>query len=177
MIVREANIVDAPKIARVQVNTWRTAYRGIVPSDYLASLSYEKRESSWVQILSSAAKDSHFVYVVADELGQIVGFASGGRERTGDTAYNGELSAIYVLNAYQRRGIGLSLALAVVDRLAMAGMRSMLVWVLKDNPSCRFYQALGGLKVHEKQVEIGEVVLDEIAYGWTDTSVITKLKP
>lgn len=91
--------------------------------------------------------------------------------------YNGELSAIYVLNAYQRRGIGLSLALAVVDRLAMAGIHSMLAWVLKDNPSCRFYQALGGQKVHEKQVEIGGIMLDEIAYGWTDTNVIIQPKP
>lgn len=51
MIVREAKLEDVGAIARVQVNTWRTTYRGIIPEDYLANLSYEKREKSWVQIL------------------------------------------------------------------------------------------------------------------------------
>lgn len=80
MTVREASLADVPMIARVHVDTWRTAYRGIIPENYLASLSYEKREIGWVQILSSAAQSSQFVYVAADDSGQIVGFASGGSE-------------------------------------------------------------------------------------------------
>ncbi len=55
MIVPEASYDDAPAIARVHVDTWRTTYRGIVPEDYLATLSYEKRESRWAQMLSTAA--------------------------------------------------------------------------------------------------------------------------
>jgi FR47-like protein len=57
---------------------------------------------------------------------------------------------------------------AVVKRLARAGIDSMLVWVLAANPSRRFYEALGGRQVCEKQIEIGGVMLDEIAYGWAD---------
>jgi len=45
----------------------------------------------------------------------------------------------------------------------------MLVWVLADNPACRFYEALGGQKVYEKQIERGSTMLNEFAYGWTDT--------
>jgi L-amino acid N-acyltransferase YncA len=173
MIVREASIADVPMIAQVHVDTWRSAYRGILPEHYLASLSYEKRENGWMQILKSAAQSSNFVYVAAEESGQIVGFASGGKERTGDALYKGELSAIYVLDTYQRRGIGLSLTRAVVDRLAIAGIRSMLVWVLKDNPSCRFYEAIGGQKVYEKQIERGGVMLNEVAYGWTTFDIMS----
>ena len=47
MIVREAKIADAPAIARVNLDTWRTAYRKIIPAYYLAQLSYEKGESRW----------------------------------------------------------------------------------------------------------------------------------
>jgi hypothetical protein len=47
MILREARPADAAKIARVHVDGWRTTYRGIVPDDYLAALSYEAQERSW----------------------------------------------------------------------------------------------------------------------------------
>ena len=76
--------------------------------------------------------------------------------------------AIYVLEAYQGRGLGRDLTLDVVARLVADGRRSMLVWVLADNPACRFYEALGGRRVEVKRISIGGVELDEVAYGWTD---------
>lgn len=169
MIVREARLEDAVAIARVHVNTWRTTYRGIIPEDYLANLSYEKREQGWVQILKNG---DGFVYVAIDESGEIIGFACGGKERTGNAIYQGELMAIYILEAYQGKRIGHNLTLAVVERLAMLEINSMLVWVLTANPACKFYQAMGGEKVYEKQIAIGGVQLDEVAYGWKDTSII-----
>jgi hypothetical protein len=86
VIVREANIRDVGAIARVHVNTWRTTYRGIIPEDYLANLSYEKPEKSWVQILKNG---DWFIYVAIDESGEIIGFACGGKERTGNSIYQG----------------------------------------------------------------------------------------
>jgi len=61
------------------------------------------------------------------------------------------------------------LAQTVAERLARAGLHSMLVWVLADNPARHFYEALGGQQVRGQQITIGGVTLDEIAYGWTDT--------
>lgn len=168
MILREARLDDAEAIARVHVDTWRTTYRGIVPQEYLARLSYEQRERSWRQMLSTA-EDSHFIYVIEDRAGQIIGFANGGKERTGDSVYKGELYAIYIIDTCQRQGLGRRLTRAVVERLCEVGFHSMLVWVLADNPACRFYEALGGQKVYEKQIERGGVMLNEFAYGWTDT--------
>lgn len=173
MIVREANDLDLPAIARVHVDTWRTTYSGIMPEDTLAKLSYEKREQGWRQIFGTAADSCQFLYV-ADESGQIVGFASGGPERTDDPIYKGELNAIYVLKNYQRKGIGHRLTLAVVERLARADIHSMLVWVLAENPSCQFYEALGGQKVYKKPIERGGIILNEVAYGWTDTRVFSR---
>lgn len=172
MIVREASSDDAPAIARVHLYTWRTTYRGIVPKSVLTNLSYDSRKNSWVQILSNATKKNHFVYVAEDEAGQIVAFADGGPERTGDPIYKGELYAIYILTDYQLKGIGRRLTLAVAENLAVIGIHSMLVWVLEDNPSFRFYEALGGQKVYEKRIQIGRVMLNEVAYGWLNTRVL-----
>jgi hypothetical protein len=43
LVIREAAPADAPGIARVHVDTWRTTYQGIVPDQFLARLSYEAR--------------------------------------------------------------------------------------------------------------------------------------
>lgn len=37
-MVRSARVEDAGAIARVNVDTWRTTYPGIVPQDYLDAL-------------------------------------------------------------------------------------------------------------------------------------------
>ena len=43
-----------------------------------------------------------------------------------------------------------------------------MLWVLRDNPSRGFYEALGGRVVGEKMQEIGGVAVVEVAYGWDD---------
>lgn len=46
MIIRKANFNDISSIAKVHVDTWKTTYKGIVPNDYLESLSYKKQKKS-----------------------------------------------------------------------------------------------------------------------------------
>ena len=167
MLIREASPTDAAAIARVHVDSWRTTYAGIVPADYLANLSYARREQSWRDLLSAPTL-SGCVYVAAQDTGEIVGFASGGPERSGDAVYRGELYAIYLLAHYQRQGLGRRLTVAVVQQLLQCGLSSMLVWVLAANPGRAFYAALGGQQVYEKRVTIGAGLLLEVAYGWPD---------
>lgn len=169
--IREADVSDAAAIARVHVDCWRTTYAGIVPEDYLANLSYSQREQIWHAALSASESPS-FVYVAEDTTGEVVGFASAGQERSGQVAYKGELYAIYILASYQRRGIGRRLTQAVAKRLVEAGIHSMLVWVLADNPFRAFYEALGGQQVTEQEIAIGGAKLMEVAYGWRDVRIL-----
>lgn len=167
MIIRKAKLADAPAIAKVHVDAWRTTYHKLMPADFLANLSYKQRETIWVEILSSISQ-GNFTYVAEDENGTIIGFASGGKERSGDRLYDGELYAIYIIEQYQRQSLGYELISAITVSLIESGIRSMLVWVLADNPAYRFYERLGGRQVNQKQVEIGGVQLIEVAYAWTD---------
>jgi len=174
MRIREANIDDSAGIARVRVDSWRTAYAGIVPDDHLAGLSYRQDERRGRERFPKP-DDAGFVYVAEDDSGQIVGYASAGPERGGDPGYKGELYAIYLLPAYQRKGIGRQLTLTVVRRLLQQGFRSMLVWVLAENPSRGFYEALGGKRLYEKPIVIGGAELIEVAYGWQDLRKLVKM--
>lgn len=167
MHVRPAQPGDAPGIARVHVDGWRSTYPGIVPDHYLASLSYITYEERWRARLCDPAPDT-CVYV-AEDGGRVVGFAMGGPERDGDPEYPGELYAIYVLPECQGRGAGRRLVAAVAASLAEAGHQALLVWVLEANASGRrFYEALGGRLVRRREIEIGGARLPEVGYGWRD---------
>ena len=105
--------------------------------------------------------------------GEIVGFVHGGPERTGNPLYTGELYAIYLLAGYQRHGVGRQLTRAVANGLLQHGLSSLLVWVLANNPSRAFYEALGGQYVAEQEITIGTVRLREVAYGWRGVRELT----
>ena len=47
MKIRVALIEDSESIARVQVNSNRTTYRGIMPDDYLNNLSCKDKAVEW----------------------------------------------------------------------------------------------------------------------------------
>ncbi len=174
MLIREANSSDAAGIARVHVDSWRTTYPGLVPEDVLANLSYERSASNWRQVLSSPDR---VVFVAEGDAGEIVGFASGGPERTGNKGYDGELYAIYLLQGFQKQGIGSRLILALATRLAALGRQSLFVWVFSDNPARSFYEKIGGIRVTEQVIEIGSARLMETGYGWGDIhALIENLK-
>ena len=164
MFIREAKVEDAKGIASVHVDSWRTTYQGIVPDSFLESLSYERREQIW-----TTGIEENKVYIAEDKHGEIVGFASGGKERTGKyEAYIGELYAIYLLEGQQGKGIGQKLFQSVVKDLKEKKLNSMLIWALAENPACRFYEKLGGKKIDTSEIEIDGKKLVEVAYGWSE---------
>jgi ribosomal protein S18 acetylase RimI-like enzyme len=170
MIVRPAREEDIPSIARVHVESWRTTYRGIVADSFLAGLSYQKHEERHRKYMAQPGA----VYFVAEfPRGCIVGFLSGGPERSGDLRFPGELYAIYVLDQHRRHGIGSALVRQWATSLRQATLNSALVWVLADNkPAVDFYGRLGGKPLREQMIEIGGASLRELAYGWEDLSIL-----
>ena len=170
--IREADPIDAGAIARVHVDTWRTAYAGILPAEFLAGLSYADREQMWQQALT-ADRPAMSMLVAETEGCEIVGFAYGAPEREGNRVYRGEIFAIYVLDECQRQGIGRLLFSAAAHHFLKHGINSMLLWVLEDNhPARQFYELMGGEYVEQKTITIGGTDLIEVAYGWKDITEI-----
>lgn len=172
-LIRDATVEDATGIARVHVETWRSAYAGILPSEYLARLSWEEGARRLQEYLKNMEPERFLL--VAEVQGEIAGFSSGGPERSGDEVYRGEIYALYVLPAYQRQGIGRRLVGASARRLLQAGTGNLLIWVLSANPSRRFYERLGGQPVREREIEIGGISLPEVGYGWSDLEALASM--
>jgi len=172
-LIRRATADDADAIARVRIDTWRTTYRGHLPDALLDSLAYDQNSAQWGRVLAAAAPER--IAYVAEDAGAVVAFVSAGPERTGDVEYRGEIYAIYVLDAHQRRGIGRALTRRAVGDLLAQGRRSLLIWVLRGNAKGRaFYEALGGRAVREREDEIEGVPVVEVGYGWEDAAPLAR---
>lgn len=167
MRVRAAEEGDAGAIARVHVTVWRETYAGIMPAEFLAGLSEERRRVSWTATIRGEGPPDAKVFVAEDPAHGIVGFAMAGRERTGHAEFDAELWAINIAASHHRRGLGRMLIQGTAQYLADTGRRSMLLWVLEANPARGFYERLGGTRLAETRApSFGAVSLIEVAYGW-----------
>jgi ribosomal protein S18 acetylase RimI-like enzyme len=158
--VRPATIDDAGAIARIHVRAWQAAYTGIVPVEYLAKLSEQKRARWWREHIAQQRS----VTLVAEIDGEIGGWISFGPSRDEDTMGKSEIYAVYVLPRYWFRGIGHRLLNEAEARLPHE--REVTLWVLRENfRALRFYEA-AGYKIDslEKPISFGKTVLVEVRY-------------
>lgn len=139
-MIRPAKEEDAAGIARIHVETWRAAYAGIMPAEFLASLSVENRIKMWVALLDRNPRN----LLVAEDAGEMSGFCHSVLFRGEGTRICGETMAVYVLPQFQGRGHGLALMQATEADFRARGVAEAVLWVLEANhPTRRFYERFG----------------------------------
>jgi ribosomal protein S18 acetylase RimI-like enzyme len=162
--IRAARPGDARRIARLDVETWRATYAGILTTPFLVGLSTRRREVGWASVIEREPRD---VWVALDADGEIVGFGSCGRNRDGHE-FAGEVFTLYVAPDWQNQGIGRQLLLALFGRLVAQGCGSVIIWVLRDNPARFFYHRLGGRDVRHRAFVVGGKRVEAAGYAWRD---------
>jgi GNAT superfamily N-acetyltransferase len=166
MTIRTATEADIPAIARVHVESWQWAYRGMLPQAYLDGLSHQKHVERHQRLWHNLGS-FRLVAELADA--GIVGFLHGGRERTSDPDHIGEIYAVYLLENHHRLGLGTALIRAWATELRRSGINSALVWALAANHrAAAFYQKCGAKKLRDQPLDIAGVTVSEIAWGWDD---------
>ena len=103
---------------------------------------------------------------------ELIGFGAAGLERENQDETAGEIYALYLLQEHQGKGLGKQLFLEVAKKLESEGYQSMMLWVLADNPACKFYEAMGGTATRQKDIDIKQNTLIEVAYEWQQLDVI-----
>ena len=171
VLIRAATIDDCASIARVQVDSYRTAYAGILPQAYLDHFTYEEQTQDWRDLLSSGSHD--ILLVAQPDSGEIAGYALG-RSGGDIQPFESELVALHVRRSHQRQGLGQQLFTVCAQQLWHKGCTSMMLWVLAQNPARAFYEHLGGRLIGTRQVDLGagDVVATEVAYGWVNIEKI-----
>ncbi|MDM5188233.1 GNAT family N-acetyltransferase [Bacillus sp. DX4.1] len=163
--IRKAIEADTKGMAKVHVDSWKTAYKRIVSDEFLANLSYESREKQWKSIFKQATPN-HYTYVAEISDGTVIGFINGGPERTEKYNCDGELYAIYILQEYRGLKVGQQLFQSLVLNFIQSEFRSVLVWVISNNPSKSFYEKYSPDCIDTKF--INRLGVEEMAYGWSD---------
>jgi ribosomal protein S18 acetylase RimI-like enzyme len=165
-LVRQARLTDAQAIGRIEVETWRTTYAGMLPDRVLLGMSEQRQIASWAGFLRHRPGD---VFVAEAEGSQgLSGFGNCGPQREQTLGYGGEVYTLYVRPEAQGAGVGRELLLALFARLIHCGHRSALIWVIRANPSRFFYERLGGKLALHRPIPLGGAPVEAVAYGWRD---------
>lgn len=127
---------DFGAIGRVYAQSWKHAYRGIVPQPYLDALSGER----WSGILA-ANQPGNLVMMDGDVY---VGTSKVCPARDEAMVSWGEIVSLYLLPDHMGKGLGAMLLRAALDALIEMGYRHAYLWVLEQNLHARgFYEHNG----------------------------------
>lgn len=131
------------QIATIHVETWQAAYRGLMPAEFLESLSISDRAKKWQEMLSDANDQTVFLVGLIED--NVQGWASLCKCRDDDANDHwGEVGGIYVHPLAQKRGLGALLMSDGLDLLKKAGYTQATLWVLTSNAAARkFYESKG----------------------------------
>ena len=162
--IRYASMDDIHSMGRVYVDTWKAAYQGMIPKEFLDGLTASRWVDSYRKTLNREGMPKAAVLVLD---GQIIGVSSFMQTRDEDLSENyGEIISLYVLPEYWRQGFGSRLMGWVTGELKAMGFRHCALWTLEGNLRAqKAYERFGFKKDgHRKSVEIGGASVDNIRY-------------
>jgi GNAT superfamily N-acetyltransferase len=131
--VRPARAEDVEAIARVQLVTWRTAYRSLLPASVLDEWDEPAAVDAWRAAVLEPPTPGHTVLVALDGPA-VAGFAAvtPGEGSVHGTATS-ELATLLVEPRWGRRGHGSRLLAAVVDLASATGVVTLQMWLPEDD--------------------------------------------
>lgn len=151
---------DRMAISKIYEESWKYAYRGIVPKDYLDSIP----EGRWA---SGLDRENRSTLVCVDG-GKLVGTSSFCGSRFEQFPGWGEVISIYLLPDYMGKGLGRLLLESVISELKKLGYTDIFLWVLEENLRARrFYEQFGFSSTDDCLTQtIGGKDLREVRYTY-----------
>ena len=160
--IRRAEPDDALAIADVHHDTWQGTYAGIIPHRALTKMINRRGMAWWADAIRRAAS-----VLVIEIGGEVVGYATLGRNRARELPQQGEIYELYVRPEYQGIGLGTRLFTAAREKLAAHGLTGVVVWALEDNTNAvNFYAGAGGRDIAEGVEVFDTKALRKVAFVW-----------
>lgn len=149
---------DRMAISEVYEQSWKFAYDGIIPKEYLDSIP----KGRWAASIDNPNLKS----LICVENGRIVGTSSFCESRFEQFRDFGEIVSIYFLPDYMGKGYGKILMESVIAQLREQEYEDIFLWVLEENIRARrFYERFGFMLADEYLDDnIGGKNLREVAY-------------
>jgi GNAT superfamily N-acetyltransferase len=153
--VRPARPEDADEIARIQLVTWRTAYRRLFPAHVLANLDEAYLARGWREAITETPSPRHRVLIAVEQsetATTVVGFAASGPAdeqalAPEEPALDDHVAAItdlLVEPRWGRRGHGSRLLAATVDLWREDAFKSAVAWAYDADDAMKKFLASTG---------------------------------
>jgi ribosomal protein S18 acetylase RimI-like enzyme len=160
--IRYAGISDSRILGEIHSQSWKAAYKGIIPDEILSSITTERRQKYFEKALTEGWEEDAIIYIDNKAVGLI---CIGKCRDTDKDDFYGEIWGIYLLPEYFSMGIGSKLINWGLDELRKRNYDKVTLWVLENNSNARiFYEKIGFQ--HDgtvKEITIGKT-LNEYRY-------------
>lgn len=141
-IIKPASENDAIAWTTTRVLSWKTAYKGIIPDDYLDNISIEEKAQKFEK---NIVQNNDFEYLAAWLDDKMIGILVVGpcRDLDINTGETGEICGIYLHPDYFGKGYGYKLINHGISILRTR-FKFITLWVLEENMRARsFYEKAG----------------------------------
>ncbi|MFD0717696.1 GNAT family N-acetyltransferase [Paenibacillus sp. GCM10027626] len=136
--IRWAQLEDTRDLGFVHSESYRKAYKEIIPDEYLEQYTPVVRERYFYNTLVQGTEQIAVILVDNKIVGCMLLKACNDDDLQDDS---GEISAIYLLQNYIGMGLGKQFLNWGLEKLKELGFGSVVLWVLKENKrAIRFYE-------------------------------------
>ena len=161
VVFRRVAPEEVPALVRLRLATREETYRGIYPDEWIDGFDFAASEERFRGM--AADPDQNVFFIEADD--ETAGYLCYGRELESTMPVNSIcINMLYLLNAFQRRGIG-ALALEQVRAYCRSIGRDRFYngCNLYNENAIRFYQAMGG-RMFSWSTVAGNKAKDQIVF-------------
>lgn len=153
-------------LSHIYEESWRYAYKGIIPQAYLDSIPTGR----WAANFDQAEMNT--IVMIQNDI--FIGTTSFCKSRFPEFKEFGEIVSLYLLPEYMGNGYGKYLLKAAVEGLIRLGYRNIFLWVLVENYRARSFYEKAGFKPtnHYLNDSIGGRDLREVQYRFCTDSCV-----
>ena len=139
--IRRAEAADAQSLAYVQTESWKDAFRKIVPEELLLKCTDADHAAQMYRRLLTQGKGYGYLLELEGKPHCIAWWDA---SREPDMPGFAELICIHSLKENRHKGYGSRMMEKVLEDIRSAGYDKVMLWVFDNNlPAIRFYEAHG----------------------------------
>ncbi len=153
--IRRVRPGDENSLAYVQTESWKEAFREIVPADILSKCTELKKATEMYRKLLAENKGNGYILEL-DGNPHCIAWWDASREK--DMAGFAELICIHSLKDNWHKGYGKMMMKQILDDIKSSGYSKVMLWVFDNNlRAIKFYEAHGFAASGRKQPALGAV--------------------
>ena len=148
--IRKAVINEAHDFALCKIRAWQSAYRGIIPDEYLNNMSVEKYAELYKKWMENPNAEYYFA-MCNDEIAGILVLSKCDND---DKQNAGDITAIYLLEPYWNKGYGRIMMNYAINRLKSLLYEEITIWSLEKNARAHEFFEKFGFALDGKKMEM-----------------------